>query len=47
MLAPRIVWLYTLYSVILSYRNKGLKKYADTGSKAGIQPKHEDRLRHL
>jgi toxin HigB-1 len=47
MFAPRIVWLYTLYSAILSYRNKGLKKYAETGSKAGIQPKHEDRLRRL
>ena len=33
--------------MILSYRNKRLKKYAETGSKAGIQPKHEDRLRRL
>jgi toxin HigB-1 len=33
--------------VILSYRHKGLKKFAETGSKAGIQPKHSDRLRRL
>jgi proteic killer suppression protein len=33
--------------VILSYRHKGLKKFAETGSKAGIQPKHESRLRRL
>jgi len=33
--------------VILSYRHKGLKKFAETGSKAGIQPKHADRLRRL
>jgi toxin HigB-1 len=30
-----------------SYRHKGLKKYAETGSKAGIQPKDADRLRRL
>jgi proteic killer suppression protein len=33
--------------VILSYRHKGLKKFAETGSKEGIQPKHADRLRRL
>jgi proteic killer suppression protein len=33
--------------VILSYRHKGLKKFAETGSKAGIQAKHTDRLRRL
>jgi proteic killer suppression protein len=33
--------------VILSYRHKGLKKFAETGSKAGIQPKHAERLRRL
>jgi toxin HigB-1 len=33
--------------VILSYRHKGLKKFAETGSKAGIQPRHAERLRRL
>jgi len=33
--------------VIKSFRHKGLKLYAETGSKAGIQPKHADRLRRL
>jgi proteic killer suppression protein len=33
--------------VIRSYRHKGLKKFAETGSKAGIQPKHAERLRRL
>jgi proteic killer suppression protein len=33
--------------VILSYRHKGLKKFAETGSKSGIQPKHAERLRRL
>ena len=30
--------------MIKSYRHKGLKRFAETGSKAGIQPKHADRL---
>lgn len=33
--------------MILSYRHKGLKRFAETGSKAGIQPKDGDRLRRL
>jgi proteic killer suppression protein len=33
--------------VILSYRHKGLKKFGETGSKSGIQPKHAERLRRL
>jgi toxin HigB-1 len=33
--------------VILSYRHKGLKRFAETGSKSGIQPKHAERLRRL
>lgn len=33
--------------MILSYRHKGLKKFAETGSKAGIQPKDAERLRRL
>jgi len=45
-LTDRIVYLYTI-RVIKSYRHKGLKRFAETGSKAGIQPKHADRLRRL
>jgi toxin HigB-1 len=33
--------------VIESYRHKGLKKFAETGSKAGILPSHAERLRKL
>jgi proteic killer suppression protein len=33
--------------VVLSYRHKGLKRFAETGSKSGIQPKHAERLRRL
>ena len=31
--------------VIQSFRHRGLEKFFRTGSKAGIQPKHEARLR--
>ena len=30
---------------IISFRHKGLQKYFETGSTAGIQAKHADRLR--
>jgi len=33
--------------VILSYRHKGLKLFAETGSKTGIQPMDAARLRRL
>jgi toxin HigB-1 len=33
--------------VIRSYRHKGLKLFAETGSKAGIQPMQAVRLRRL
>ena len=33
--------------MIKSYRHKGLKLFAETGSKAGIQPAHASRLRRL
>ena len=46
LLTYRIVYLYTI-RVIKSYRHKGLKRFAEFGSKAGIQPKHADRLRRL
>jgi proteic killer suppression protein len=32
--------------LIKHFRHKGLKKFFYTGSKAGIQPAHEDRLRN-
>lgn len=40
--ATRIV---TLYVVIKSFRHRGIEKFFRTGSKAGIQPKHADKLR--
>jgi toxin HigB-1 len=33
--------------MLKSYRHKGLKQFAETGSKAGIQPEHATRLRKL
>jgi proteic killer suppression protein len=33
--------------MIRSYRHKGLQRFAETGSKAGIQPDHAVRLRRL
>ena len=33
--------------MIRSYRHKGLQRFAETGSKAGIQPTHEKKLRIL
>lgn len=38
---------YTLHyvKVIKSFAHKGLQRFFQTGSKAGIQPKHEERLR--
>jgi proteic killer suppression protein len=33
--------------MIRSYRHKGLRLFAETGSKAGIQPAHAKRLRNL
>ena len=33
--------------MIKSWAHKGLKKFFETGSKAGIQPKHADRLSEL
>lgn len=33
--------------MIRSYRHKGLQRFADTGSKSGIQPSHAKRLRNL
>ena len=33
--------------MIRSYRHKGLQRFAATGSKAGIQPAHEKKLRIL
>ncbi len=33
--------------MIRSFRHKGLKQFAESGSKAGIQPRHAERLRRL
>jgi len=33
--------------MIKSFRHKGLKQFAESGSKAGIQPKHAPRLRRI
>lgn len=33
--------------MIQSFRHKGLRRYYETGSLAGIQPKHAERLRML
>lgn len=33
--------------MIKSWRHKGLKRFYETGSKAGIQPKHAETLRML
>lgn len=38
--------VYTIL-VIKSYRHKGLQRFAETGSKAGIRPEHAARLRNL
>jgi len=34
-------------AVIRTFRHRGIKKFFEEGSKAGIQPKHESRLRIL
>ena len=33
--------------MLKSYRHKGIKQFAETGSKAGIQPEHATRLKRL
>jgi proteic killer suppression protein len=33
--------------MLKSFRHKGIKRFAETGSKAGIQPQHADRLRRI
>jgi proteic killer suppression protein len=45
-LALRIAFVYTIRA-IRSYRHKGLKLFAETGSRAGIQPMHAARLKRL
>jgi toxin HigB-1 len=35
----------TIIPMIRSFQDKGLERFFKTGSKAGIQPKHADRLR--
>ena len=41
----RVAQRYILWGMIKSFRHKGLKKFFESGSKAGIQPKHAKRLR--
>jgi len=41
-----IVYWYAIH-MLKSYRHKGIKQFAETGSKAGIQPEHANRLRRL
>ena len=41
-----IVYWYAIH-MLKSYRHKGVKQFAETGSKAGIQPEHANRLRRL
>ena len=41
-----IVYWYTLH-MLKSYRHKGVRQFAETGSKAGIQPEHASRLRRI
>jgi len=33
--------------MLMSYRHKGIKQFAETGSKAGIRPEHATRLGRL
>jgi len=40
-----VTCIATLYGVIISFRHRGIERFFRTGSKAGIQPKHADRLR--
>ena len=37
--------IVTLYVVIRSFRHRGIERFFHTGSKAGIQAKHADKLR--
>jgi len=37
--------IVTLYGLIKGFRHRGLEKFFEAGSKAGIQPKHADKLR--
>jgi plasmid maintenance system killer protein len=46
---PLIVCIVYWYAtqILKSYRHKGVKQFAETGSKAGIRPAHANRLRRL
>jgi proteic killer suppression protein len=37
--------IVTLYTVIKSFRHRGIERFFRSGSKAGIQPKHASKLR--
>lgn len=36
-----------MFQVITSFRSKGLRQFYETGTKAGIQPKHDTRLHEM
>jgi len=40
-----VACIVTLYTVIKSFRHRGVEKFFRTESKAGIQPKHASKLR--
>ena len=40
-----VTCIATLYTVIRTFRHRGIEKFFRTGSKAGIQPKHANKLR--
>src|SRR5271157_189 len=42
---PSVSRSATLYTVIRSFRHRGIERFFRTGSKAGIQAKHAERLR--
>ena len=45
MILTCVTRIVTLYTVIKSFRHRGLERFFHTGSKAGIQPKHAGKLR--
>jgi hypothetical protein len=42
-----VTYRVTVSDVIKSFRHRGIERFFRTGSRAGIQPKHEARLRIL
>lgn len=42
-----VTYKVTVQAVIRSFRHKGLRRFFETGSRAGIQAAHADRLRFI